>query len=198
MGKHIEAEGGELLIESTNGYMAIVPKNMADWVREHIKSGNHAVVDNYVKGLKEVKHKGKAQDGAQIPPVRKDLIRPDGTMKDVGFLGPLKSPSGKDVTEYSVGVPIMGKEMDIPTLVPGLSKQEIDYVLRRADSGLPMGKDAMGNAIVQKAYQHATQRVKKGMNPFYGSALESEKLFAVPSATTSVAPVVIPKMLKSK
>jgi len=198
MGKHIEAEGGELLIESSNGYMAIVPKNMADWVREHIKSGNHAVVDNYVKGLKEVKHKGKAQDGAQIPPVRKDLIRPDGTMKDVGFLGPLKSPSGKDVTEYSVGVPIMGKEMDIPTLVPGLSKQEIDYVLRRADSGLPMGKDAMGNAIVQKAYQHATQRVKKGMNPFYGSALESEKLFAVPSATTSVAPVVIPKMLKSK
>jgi hypothetical protein len=57
MGKHIEAEGGELLIESSNGYMAIVPKNMADWVREHIKSGNHAVVDNYVKGLKEVKSK---------------------------------------------------------------------------------------------------------------------------------------------
>jgi hypothetical protein len=198
MPKHIEAEGGELLIQTSKGYTAIIPKNMAEWVKEHIKSGNHAVVDNYVKGLKEVKHKGKAQDGAQIPPVRKDLIRPDGTMKDVGFLGPLKSPSGKDVTEYSVGVPIMGKEMDIPTLVPGLSKQEIDYVLRRADSGLPMGKDAMGNAIVQKAYQHATQRVKKGMNPFYSSALESEKLFVTPSVSTSVAPIVERRIIRNK
>jgi hypothetical protein len=198
MGKHIEAEGGELLIESSNGYMAIVPKNMADWVREHIKSGNHAVVDNYVKGLKEVKHKGKAQDGAQIPPVRKDLIRPDGTMKDVGFLGPQRSPTGALVTEYSIGVPIMGKEMDIPTIIPGMSKEEIAYVLQRADKNLPIGRDPMGDSIAQRAIQHAEQRAMKGMNPFYSSALESEKLFAVPSATTSVAPVVIPKMLKSK
>jgi RNA-binding protein YlmH len=57
MSKHIEAEGGELLIRSSNGYMAIVPKNMAEFIKEHIKSGNHAVVDNYVKGLKEMKGK---------------------------------------------------------------------------------------------------------------------------------------------
>jgi len=107
-----------------------------------------------------------------ITPVRKDMIRPNGTMKDVGFLGVLKSPSGKDVTEYSVGVPIMGKEMDIPTLVPGLSKEEIAYVLQKADKDLPIGKDAMGNAIVQKAYQHATQRIKKGMSPFYSSVID--------------------------
>lgn len=55
--KHIEAEGGELLIQSSNGYTAIIPKNMAAFVKEHIKSGNHAAVDHYVKGLKEVKHK---------------------------------------------------------------------------------------------------------------------------------------------
>jgi len=57
MSKHIEAEGGELLIRSSNGYMAIIPKNMASWVKEHIKSGNHSVVDNYVKGLQEMKGK---------------------------------------------------------------------------------------------------------------------------------------------
>lgn len=57
MSKHVEAEGGELLIKSSNGYMAIVPKNMAPWVKEHIKSGNHHIVDGYVKGLQEIKGK---------------------------------------------------------------------------------------------------------------------------------------------
>ena len=57
MSKHVEAEGGELLIRSSNGYMAIIPKNMAPWVKEHIKSGNHHVVDAYAKGLQEIKGK---------------------------------------------------------------------------------------------------------------------------------------------
>lgn len=60
MSKHVEAEGGELLIESSNGYSAIIPKNMAAWVKEHIKSGNHAVVDDYVKRLQEMKPNIKA------------------------------------------------------------------------------------------------------------------------------------------
>lgn len=188
MGKHIEAEGGELLIESSNGYMAIIPKNMADWVKEHIKSGNHAVVDNYVKGLKEVKHKyEKAQDGL--------MLRPDKSMKDVGFLGPKRSPRGVMVTEYSIGVPIMGKQMDIPTLVPGLSKEEIAYILQRADTGMPIGRDPMGNAIANKAIQNAEQRVVKGLSPFYSSVLEGDK-FALPAATTSVAAPITPIILK--
>jgi len=57
MPKHIEAEGGELLIRTSKGYMAIIPKNMAPWVKEHIKSGNHHIVDGYVKGLQEMKGK---------------------------------------------------------------------------------------------------------------------------------------------
>jgi hypothetical protein len=273
----LEVEGKEILIKSSDGTMAVIPKDKVSMVKGYIDSGNHGMVDKFVSTLKEFKHnnqkagdglyanihakrariaagsgermrkagdagaptaaqfkqaaktakaeygmmmppmskmnqkakdgmcitsmptmKQKAEDGMVIPPtVKKDLIRPNGTMKDVGFLGPLKSPSGKDVTEYSVGVPIMGKEMDIPTLVPGLSKQEIDYVLRRADSGLPMGKDAMGNAIVQKAYQHATQRVKKGMSPFYSSVIDravpkmSSDATAVKSVQTPV--IVTPK-----
>jgi hypothetical protein len=63
MSKHIEAEGGELLIETSNGYKAIIPKNMAEWVKEHIKSGNHTAVDHYVKGLKELKPGKKARMG---------------------------------------------------------------------------------------------------------------------------------------
>jgi hypothetical protein len=68
MSKHVEAEGGELLIKSSNGYMAIVPKNMAPWVKEHIKSGNHHIVDGYVKGLQEIKGGQKAEDGVKIGP----------------------------------------------------------------------------------------------------------------------------------
>ena len=71
MSKHVEAEGGELLIKSSNGYSAIIPKNMAEFIKEHIKSGNHAAVDHYVKGLKEMKDGGKAQDGGKMsPPVK--------------------------------------------------------------------------------------------------------------------------------
>jgi hypothetical protein len=75
MSKHIEAEGGEILIKSSNGYMAIIPKNMAPWVKEHIKSGNHHIVDGYVKGLQEMKDGGKAQDGGKIgSPLEADMI----------------------------------------------------------------------------------------------------------------------------
>lgn len=55
--KHVEVEDKEILIKSSNGYMAIVPKSMAPWVREHIDSGNHHIVDGYVKGLQEMKEK---------------------------------------------------------------------------------------------------------------------------------------------
>ena len=245
MAGKLEVEGKEILIKSSNGTMAVIPKDKVSMVKNHIASGNHGMVDKFVNTLKEFTHDNqkagdglyanihakrqriaagsgermrkpgeagaptagqfkqaaktaKAGDGKVIPPpVRKEMIRPDGTMKDVGFLGPLKSPSGKDVTEYSVGVPIMGKEMDIPILVPGLSKEEIAYVLQRADKDLPIGKDAMGNAIVQKAYQHATQRVKKGMSPFYSSVIDK----AVPemsSDATAVKPVQVPVIVPPK
>jgi hypothetical protein len=75
MSKHVEAEGGELLIRSSNGYMAIVPKNMASLVKEHISSGNHAAVDHYVKGLQEMKDGKKAEYGMKMePPVKKVVV----------------------------------------------------------------------------------------------------------------------------
>jgi hypothetical protein len=245
MAGKLEVEGKEILIKSSNGTMAVIPKDKVSMVKGYIDSGKHEMVDKFVGTLKEFKHDNqkagdglyanihakrqriaagsgermrkpgeagaptagqfkqaaktaKAGDGKVIPPpVRKDLIRPDGTMKDVGFLGPLKSPSGKDVTEYSVGFPIMGKEMDIPTLVPGLSREEIAYVLQRADKYLPIGKDAMGNAIVQKASQHAMQRVKKGMSPFYSSVID-KAVPEMPADATAVRPVKVPVIIPPK
>lgn len=200
------------MIESSNGYSAIIPKNMAEWVKEHIKSGNHAVVDDYVKRLQEMKPNMKAKNGAKMKapasPVmaadatnvaviepndvyRPDLMRPDNTMKDVGWLGVQRSPKGRTVTEFSIGTPVNGVEMDIPTLVPGLSKQEVDYVLARADRDENIGRDSIGNSVYRKAVQHAERRVAEGKSPFYSSVEEGSRpvMQADATRTTFVKPI---------
>ena len=83
--------------------------------------------------------------------------RPDGTPKGRGFLGELKRPDGKVSTEISVGVNIGGKEMDIPTLVPTLTKAEVSSLLKG---------DRPSDAIVQKAVDHAKQRIAQGKSVF--------------------------------
>lgn len=83
--------------------------------------------------------------------------RPDGTQKNTGFLGELKRPDGGVSTEISVGVNIGGKEMDIPTLVPTLTKPEIDSLL---------AGEKPSDAIVQKAVDHAKQRIADGKSVF--------------------------------
>lgn len=60
----LEVEGGELLIKSSKGIMAVIPKDKASWVKEQIQSGKHGVVDKYVNSLAEFKHNNdKAGDG---------------------------------------------------------------------------------------------------------------------------------------
>jgi hypothetical protein len=87
-------------------------------------------------------------------------LRPDGTPKGSGFLGELKRPDGGVMTEYSVGVNIDGKEMDIPTLVPTLTQDEVNHVLTMKDS------DPMPESIVKKAVEHAKGRIAQGKGPF--------------------------------
>jgi len=84
-------------------------------------------------------------------------MRQDGTRKGRGFFGELKRPDGDISTEISVGVNIGGKEMEIPTLVPTLSPQEINYLL----SGKPPTRE-----IVDKAVMHARERMKAGLPVF--------------------------------
>jgi hypothetical protein len=87
--------------------------------------------------------------------------RPDGTAKGSGWLGPHKTESGSDVTEYSIGVKIDGQEMDIPTLVPGLSEEEVKQLLMAAEY------DSFPNAvIVNKAIRHARKMMKEGKGVF--------------------------------
>ena len=82
--------------------------------------------------------------------------RPDKTKKGLGYFGELERPDGTGVmTEYSIGVPINGEEMDVPTLIPTLTPDEIRLILHMQD-----GED-MPRSIVHKAIDHAHQRLSE-------------------------------------
>lgn len=93
--------------------------------------------------------------------MKDDTIRADGTKKGTGFLGPLKRPDGMTMTEYSVGVNIDGKDVEIPTLVPTLTQDEIDLLLNLPDGDKPP------RAIINKAIDHARNRIKNNKSPFW-------------------------------
>jgi hypothetical protein len=85
--------------------------------------------------------------------------REDGTNKGLGYFGELKNTSGKYKysTELAVNISIDGKNMQIPTLVPTLNSEEVNYLL----SG---GKAT--NKILNKAKEFAIGRLKAGKSPF--------------------------------
>jgi hypothetical protein len=84
----------------------------------------------------------------------------DGTQKGQGYLGPLTNSQGQTMTEYSIGVNIDGRDMEIPTIVPTLDENEIQYLLNmRDDMPLPP-------SIQRKAIDHAIERQRQGLSPF--------------------------------
>lgn len=118
------------------------------------------------------------QPGLQLPPMAANAgnpgygLRADGTQKGTGFLGELKRPDGKVSTEISVGVNLDGKEMDIPTLVPTLTKPEVDSLL----SG-----QRPSDAIVQKAVDHARMRMSQGKSVFADAEPAAASVPAMPA-----------------
>jgi hypothetical protein len=100
-------------------------------------------------------------------------LREDGTPKSTGFLGVLKNVDGKDMTELSMGVEIDGKEVLIPSIVPTLTKEEINYLVH---GGSPLQRES----IQKKAVEHARKRIKYGQSPFAGESEESKLTFKKP------------------
>ena len=99
---------------------------------------------------------------ASVPP-RPDMLRSDGSLKGQGYLGPVRNNRGQTMTEYSIGVEIDGKETDIPTMVPTLTPEEIQYLTNIQD-GMPIPQ-----GIKQKAVDHALMRMRQGLSPFHDS-----------------------------
>lgn len=96
---------------------------------------------------------GAVQDQSVDP----SWYRSSGQRKGNGFLGALTRPDGNVSSELSVGVNFDGKEMEIPSMVPTLTQQEIKHLL---------GGGEMTDAIVQKAVDHARMRMQHGLPVF--------------------------------
>jgi len=93
------------------------------------------------------------------------MYRRDGSKKSAqGFLGPILDNQGRTMTEFSIGLPIKQpdgteKEMEVPSLVPGLTEEEIN-ILRTDPKNIPV-------SIRIKAARHAEQRLREGKSVFY-------------------------------
>lgn len=102
------------------------------------------------------------------------MYRPDGSVKSMkGYLGAMERPDGTVSTEISAGFEINGKEMDIPLMVPGLTKEEIDYLLTADIQGEDFFKN-MPDSIPDKAIEHAKKRMKEGKSVFYQDGEETQ------------------------
>jgi hypothetical protein len=100
---------------------------------------------------------------AEAPRRSPDAYRRDGSLKSqTGFLGPIiNKHSGKPMTELSIGVEIGGQEVEIPSMVPTLTKEE-----RILLQNLRIGVDPIPENIVIKAKRHAIERMRAGLSPF--------------------------------
>lgn len=98
----------------------------------------------------------------------------DNGFKGTGWLGVLPVKGGGVATEYSIGVNIDGKEMEIPTLVPGLTPAEVRMM---TDDIIPNHKP-LPDSIVKKAVDHAKKCLRQGKSVFANDTqglTESEK-----------------------
>jgi len=94
------------------------------------------------------------------------MYRIDGSKKSSqGFLGSHTNlETGKTMTELSIDVPIDGKEVQIPTMVPTLTAEEIKILQSQDWEG--KAKE-LPRSVVRKAVEHARKRRAAGLNPFY-------------------------------
>jgi hypothetical protein len=111
------------------------------------------------------------QPAVQTTPQFNYGLREDGTPKNSGFLEPQIANDGSAMTEFSITAPIRvlgGKtlEMSMPSMVPGLSQEEIDYLKTnpRPIEGMP---DRIMRRIFDKAQRHAQKRYDQGLPLFY-------------------------------
>lgn len=100
-----------------------------------------------------------------------NMTRVDGSKKSSrGWLGPIMRDDGSVMTEYSIGINIGGKETLVPSLVPTLSKAEVEFLRTKEDAV------AIPEAIQRKAADHAIKMIKQGKSPFYQAPKKKKSL----------------------
>ena len=92
--------------------------------------------------------------------------REDGSQKGSGWLGVKKRPDGRVSSELSIGASVNGKDQDVPSMVPTLTKEEVNYLLNTDPKDLDFRNNSLGKSIASKAIQHAESRDDEGKSPF--------------------------------
>lgn len=111
--------------------------------------------------------------------------RADGSEKGDGWLGVMRRPDGKVSSEISAGVDpeelgltreqaaakhLLNEDgyIDIPTMVPGLTKPELDYLMTHEPDlkKNPRFFEEMPRSIMQKAADFARRRIAAGKSQF--------------------------------
>lgn len=126
-------------------------------------------VDKRVKEAKDFLAKPSVWEESEKKeePKRPDYgLRPDGTSKGNGFLGPQKLANGKIASEYSIADSEQlkdekGNYLDYPTLIPGLTPDELKQTLDAANRGV-----SPPQSVKDKAEAHALERKRQGKSLF--------------------------------
>ena len=120
------------------------------------------------QGFGELKYK---------PPEKRDpgsATRKDGSLKSqIGFLGPIQSNDGGVMTEFSTDMEVDNNKIEIPTLVPTLTEEEVEYMKgMKAGAGWKIEEKPIEMNIINKARRHAMERLQSGKSPFFDDVLD--------------------------
>jgi hypothetical protein len=119
----------------------------------------------------EKKFPGPWLDDIRVPEEEYDVKtfgtrHQSGAPKGTGFLGVLRSPDRNIATEFTIGVKLDGEEVEIPTLVPSLSRGEVIRLLEIMDAQENGKKREIPRTIVNKAMEHARGRRRAHLSVF--------------------------------
>ena len=123
--------------------------------------------DHTVKRNKPTRKRVKklAEGGSPTVGARETYgTREDGTKKGRGWLGEHLGPRKRLVTELSMGVEMNGKEVLIPTMVPGLTRGQVERLVSGEFNVKSRNPEDM--AIKRRAIAHAERQLNQGRSPF--------------------------------
>jgi len=109
--------------------------------------------------------------------IDKSMFRSDGSKKSAtGFLGPIKNlVTGGTMTEFTTNWEDAG--IEIPTMVPTLSAEEIEY-MRRMEPGQGWDRNnPIDASILRKAKDHARMRIAQGKSPYFQDGEDQVKKY---------------------
>jgi len=151
------------------------------WVLESEKKTKNYLGEGYTEPPQSTGNKGLKTTAGQ-PDFGK---RMDGTPEGTGWLGvkPITYPDGTtgETSEYSIRVMFdNGKKVEIPSLVPGLSKEQENLMLTDI---IPNHKRVPPD-ILRIAVDHAKKRIAEGISPFAANYESPQAKTGQPAAAT--------------